>query len=205
MENNINDIRDEIIEFPSNYEEIANQELLNFEKNNKIDLNTLIIKSLEHDKNIINKKNNINLDENNNNKNEWEDYESDEEDEEKISCNNYQKFEDDDCTEDIKEEQNEILKSNKIEKILNNKNNCDNCENKFSNIKSINKNEHILDKNLKEKRIINNKEIHSKTNKKKLTNEEMKNMIIKINYNPPNWARNLSDQEFINKIQSFKK
>ena len=43
MEINNNDIRDEIIEFPSNFEEIANQELLKLEKNNKIDLNKLKI------------------------------------------------------------------------------------------------------------------------------------------------------------------
>ena len=42
MENNLNDIRDEIIEFPNNFEEIVNQELLNFEKINKIDLSKLV-------------------------------------------------------------------------------------------------------------------------------------------------------------------
>ena len=41
MENNNNDIRDEILEFPSNYEEIVNQELINLEKNNKIIINLL--------------------------------------------------------------------------------------------------------------------------------------------------------------------
>ena len=30
----------------------------------------------------------------------------------------------------------------------------------------------------------------------------MKKMILKIDYTPPNWARNLSDQEFINKIKT---
>ncbi len=42
MENNLNDIRDEIIELPNNFEEIVNQELLNFEKINKIDLSKLV-------------------------------------------------------------------------------------------------------------------------------------------------------------------
>ena len=42
MENNLNDIRDEIIELPNNFEEIVNQELLNFEKISKIDLSKLV-------------------------------------------------------------------------------------------------------------------------------------------------------------------
>ena len=41
MEINKNFKNDEIIEFPDNYEEIANLALLNFEKENKIDLNKL--------------------------------------------------------------------------------------------------------------------------------------------------------------------
>ena len=53
MENNNNDIRDEILEFPSNYEEIVNQELINLEKSNKIDLDKLIKQSLKNDKNNI--------------------------------------------------------------------------------------------------------------------------------------------------------
>ena len=53
MENNNNDIRDEILEFPSNYEEIVYQELINLEKSNKIDLDKLIKQSLKNDKNNI--------------------------------------------------------------------------------------------------------------------------------------------------------
>ena len=58
------------------------------------------------------------------------------------------------------------------------------------------KNEELLnDKkvNLQEKKII----------KKKLSNEELKNLISKIEYTPPDWAKNLSDQEFINKVKLF--
>ena len=193
MEINNNDIRDEIIKFPSNFEEIANQELLKLEKNNKIDLNKLIKQSLEHDKNIINENNQ----DKNNNDNEWEDFESDEE--ENIDNNNYQKFEDDECPEDKNEKQNEIFESNNDkndnieEKHINNINYNDNI---FSNIKLANKREQISEKNF------NAQEKNSKTNKKKLSNEEMKKMLLKIDYTPPNWARNLSDQEFINKIQS---
>ena len=196
MEINNNDIRDEIIEFPSNFEEIANQELLKLEKNNKIDLNKLIKQSLEHDKNII-KENNQDK---NNNENECEDFESDEE--ENIDNNNYQKFEDDDCQEDKKEEKNEIFESNNdnIEEKQINKINCN--DNIFSNIKSVNKREQILEKNFNVQELINNKKNNLKTNKKKLSNEQMKKMLLKIEYTPPEWARNLSDQEFINKIQS---
>ena len=196
MEINNNDIRDEIIEFPSNFEEIANQELLKLEKNNKIDLNKLIKQSLEHDKNII-KENNQDK---NNNANEWEDFESDEE--ENIDNNNYQKFEDDDCQEDKKEEKNEIFESNNdnIEEKQINKINCN--DNIFSNIKSVNKREQILEKNFKVQELSNNKKNNLKTNKKKLSNEQMKKMLLKIEYTPPEWARNLSDQEFINKIKS---
>ncbi len=53
MENNNNDIRDEILEFPSNYEEIVNQELINLEKSNEINLDKLIKQSLKNDKNNI--------------------------------------------------------------------------------------------------------------------------------------------------------
>ena len=193
MEINNNDIRDEIIEFPSNFEEIANKELLKLEKNNKIDLNKLIKQSLEHDKNIINENNQ----DKNNNDNEWEDFESDEE--ENIDNNNYQKFEDDECPEDKNEKQKEIFESNNDkndnieEKQINNINYHDNI---FSNIKLSNKRKQISEKNF------NAQEKNSKTNKKKLSNEEMKKMLLKIDYTPPNWARNLSDQEFINKIQS---
>ena len=66
MENNNNDIRNEILEFPSNYEEIVNQELINLEKSNKIDLDKLIKQSLKNDKNNINE-------DNKNKENEWED------------------------------------------------------------------------------------------------------------------------------------
>ena len=47
--------------------------------------------------------------------------------------------------------------------------------------------------NLQEKKII----------KKKLSNEELKNLISNIEYTPPDWAKNLSDQEFINKVKLF--
>ena len=197
MENNNNDIRDEILEFPSNYEEIVNQELINLEKSNKIDLDKLIKQSLKNDKNNINE-------DNKNKENEWEDIESD--GDEYINNNNYQKFEDDDYLEDKNEEENKIFESNEDdnkETEIKNKNNHDI---PFSNIKIINNKEKISEIKYKENVINNNKDICSKEKndlkKKKLSNEEMKKMILKIDYTPPNWARNLSDQEFINKIKT---
>ena len=197
MENNNNDIRDEILEFPSNYEEIVNQELINLEKSNKIDLDKLIKNNLKNDKNNINE-------DNKNKENEWEDIESD--GDENINNNNYQKFEDDDYLEDKNEEENKIIESNEDdnkETEIKNKNNGDI---PFSNIKIINNKEQISEIKYKENVINNNKDICSKEKndlkKQKLSNEEMKKMILKIDYTPPNWARNLSDQEFINKIKT---
>ena len=80
MEFNNNDIKDDILEFPNNYEEITNLELLNMEKNIKFDLNKLLNKGIEPPNNNINE--NIKIEEKlSNNDDEWKDFESDEEEE----------------------------------------------------------------------------------------------------------------------------
>ena len=168
MEFNNNYNKDEIIEFPDNYEEIANLALLNFEQTSKIDLNKLIKTGLEQEQSNINENNNL---------------------------NSYQKFEDDDYSD--KEGEENIIKeiSNNIQKNIINDNNKD---------KEINK---IMDKNSR-KEIINENiqikplKVNNKLNKK-LSNEEMKKLVSKIEYAPPNWARNLTDQEFINKVKLY--
>ena len=87
MEINNNIYKDELIEFPDNFEEIANLALLNFEKTSKIDLNKLVQIGLEKEKKIINEFN-IKKDEN---------YEKQE---------NFEDFGDDDDNDDNEENQN---------------------------------------------------------------------------------------------------
>ena len=191
MEFNNNYNKDEIIEFPDNYEEIANLALLNFEQTTKIDLNKLIKKGLEQEQSNINENNNI---DNTLSKNE-EEWGDDESGDENNNLNSYQKFEDDDYSD--KEGEENIIKeiSNNIQKNIINDNNKD---------KEINK---IMDKNSR-KEIINENiqikplKVNNKLNKK-LSNEEMKKLVSKIEYTPPNWARNLTDQEFINKVKLY--
>ena len=199
MEINKNSINDEIIEFPDNYEEISNLALLNFEKENKIDLNKLIEKGIEKEQKNINENNYIE-DKVSKNEDELGDFGSDE-DEEK-SINNYQKFEDDDYSEGEKEnnETNKVINENKESEII------DNHINKNAEI--IQNKDNGIFKNNDEKSIKNNKEKISSNNndkfqKKKLSNDKIREMISKIEYTPPNWARNMNEQEFINKVKLY--
>ena len=204
MEINKNSINDEIIEFPDNYEEIANLTLLNFEKENNIDLNKLIKKGIEKEQKNINENNYIE-DKVSKNEVEWEDFGSDEEEEEQeknINVNNYQKFEDDDCLDEEKEnnETNKIIDENKESDII------DNHINK--NVEIMNNKDVEINKNNDEKVIENNEgKISSNNNdnfkKKKLSNDKIREMISKIEYTPPNWARNMDDKEFINKVKLY--
>ena len=118
MEINKNFNNDEIIEFPDNYEEIANLALLNFEKENKIDLNKLIEKGIEKEQKNINE-NNFQEDKVNKSEDEWGEFESDEE-EKNVNANNYQKFEDDDCTQEEKENNEINTDKNRALDILDN-------------------------------------------------------------------------------------
>ena len=191
---------DEILEFPDNYEEIANLALLNFERSNKEYLNKLIMKDIEKNQNNINE-NNKNEDEANNNEEDWGDYDGDEEGEKNIN-NNYQKFEDDDSYHE-EEQNNKYEINNQKNKEIIFKNNII-----IQEIELIKNKDEKSDKICDDKNIKNNNEIKiikekDKFKNKKLSNEEMKKMISKINYPPPTWGRNLSDQEFINKIKSF--
>ena len=201
MELNNNDIKDDILEFPNNYEEIANLALLNMEKNIKFDLNKLLNKGIEYQNNNINENNKIE-EKLPNNDDEWKDFESDEE-EENNSYNKYQKFEDDNPEEEEGKE-NEVKNNDKKDKdgdILKEKN-------IYSNIK-LEKNEgNIFSKKTKNEKINDGKQNkvfkdNNSLKKKKLSKDEMKKMISKIEYTPPNWAKNLSDKEFINKVQLF--
>ena len=202
IKNNIN--KDEFIEYPDNYEEIANLALFNFEKNNIIDLNKLVKIGLDDEPKNFNEIN-LNKRENNNieHMNNYEDYENKEEEEEQEqeqeneNNNNYQKFEDEEIIE--KEGDNEIININnnnlnKIEK--NNKEikpelklNNDPEEKINSNMNNKNKQDSLFDK--------------ISIKKKKLSNEEMKNLISKIKYTPPDWAKGLTDQDFIKKVKLF--
>ena len=203
MEFNNNDIKDDILEFPNNYEEIANLELLNMEKNIKFDLNKLLYKGIESQNNKINDNNKME-EKVPNNDNEWKDFESDEE-EENNNYNKYQKFEDDNPEEEKGKENEEINndKKDKDEDILKE-------NNIYSNIK-LEKNENdniIFSQKTKNVKINNDKQNNvSKDNdsikKKKLSKDQMKKMISKIEYTPPNWAKDLNDKEFINKVQLF--
>ena len=202
MEINKNSINDEILEFPDNYEEIANLALLNFEKENKIDLNKLIKKGIEKEQKNINENNYIE-DKASKNEDEWEDFGSDEEEEKNINVNNYQKFEDVDCLDEEKEnnETNKITDENKESDIIDN--------HIKKNVEIMNNNKDVkINKNNDEKVIENNEgKISSNNNdnfkKKKLSNDIIREMISKIEYTPPNWARNMDDQEFINKVKLY--
>ena len=210
MENSNNENIDEIFEFPDNYEEIANQALFNFEKNCKFDLNKLIQKGINIDKTNINE-NSIEKNNLGNKKDEWEDFESDENEENEIKNNNYQVFED----ENEEYEIDGPLKINQIKEFDSNENTKnkilyskieinkkkekeeDDMKNKNNDIKEIN----IKNKE-KEKENIKIKEGNINKNKK-LNNKEMKDLISKINFDPPNWAINMKDEEFIKKAQKY--
>ena len=65
-----------------------------------------------------------------------------------------------------------------------------------------------INKNNDEKVIENNEgKISSNNNdnfkKKKLSNDKIREMISKIEYTPPIWARNMDDHEFINKVKLY--
>ena len=203
MEINKNSINDEIIEFPDNYEEIANLALLNFEKENKIDLNKLIKKGIEKEQKNINEYN-YTEDKVSKNEVEWEDFGSDEEEEQEknINVNNYQKFEDDDCLDEEKE-------NNETNKIIDENKETDSIDNHINkNVEIMNNKDVEINKNNDEKGIENNEgKISSYNNdnfkKKKLPNDKIREMISKIEYTPPNWARNMDDQEFINKVKLY--
>ena len=108
INNNIN--KDELIEFPDNFEEIANLALLNFEKTSKIDLNKLVQIGLEKEKKIINEFN-IKKDENNEKPENFEDFGDDDDNddnEENQNYNKYQKFEDEELLEN--EEDDKLMK-----------------------------------------------------------------------------------------------
>ena len=201
MEINKNSINDEIIEFPDNYEEISNLALLNFEKENKIDLNKLIEKGIEKEQKNINENNYIE-DKVSKNEDECGDFGSDEDEEKNINANNYQKFEDDDYSEGEKEnnETNKVINENKESEIIDN--HID------KNAEIIQNKDNGIFKNNDEKSIKNNKEKISSNNndkfqKKKLSNDKIREMISKIEYTPPNWARNMNEQEFINKVKLY--
>ena len=198
MEIKNNDIKDDILEFPDNFEELVNLQLLNLEKYNKIDLNKLLKIGIEQEENHINgndKIENISSEK----EDDWKDFESDDEGEN--SHNKYQRFEDDEFLE--KEEDKKIINENNNDN--NKEKNIENNEQNFSNININKSKEQEIDKNTgkndieqqnfsKEKYILKNK---------KLTNEQMKKMISKIDYTPPNWARNMNDKEFINKVKLY--
>jgi hypothetical protein len=213
MENNNYVNKDEIFEFPENYEEIANLALLNFEKDNKIDLNKLIKIGITSEE--VNIKQNNTVDENNvvnekndlqNKKSEWEDFDSDdnnENDEEINKYNCYQAFEDE-MEQEVNEEKNNE-KNVKIEESINN-------DNKFSDIKLIksekekaeeeykNKNNEIDKKNVDKKCKLNE---NKKPKKLNLDNKGIRDMVSKINYPAPKWAANMTDEEFIKTVHNF--
>ena len=199
INNNIN--KDELIEFPDNFEEIANLALLNFEKTSKIDLNKLVQIGLEKEKKIINEFN-IKKDENYEKQENFEDFGDDDDNddnEENQNYNKYQRFEDEEFLENEEHDKlNEKPNNNKKEEIINN------------NIFNINIVENLNEKEkkdcIKNEELLNGKKVNlqeKKIIKKKLSNEELKNLISKIEYTPPDWAKNLSDQEFINKVKLF--
>ena len=199
INNNIN--KDELIEFPENFEEIANLALLNFEKTSKIDLNKLVQIGLEKEKKIINEFN-IKKDENYEKQEDFEDFGDDDDNddnEENQNYNKYQRFEDEEFLENEEHDKlNEKPNNNKKEEIINN------------NIFNINIVENLNEKEkkdcIKNEELLNDKKVNlqeKKIIKKKLSNEELKNLISKIEYTPPDWAKNLSDQEFINKVKLF--
>ena len=199
INNNIN--KDELIEFPDNFEDIANLALLNFEKTSKIDLNKLIQIGLEKEKKIINEFN-IKKDENYEKQENFEDFGDDDDNddnEENQNYNKYQRFEDEEFLENEEHDKlNEKPNNNKKEEIINN------------NIFNINIVENLNEKEkkdcIKNEELLNDKKVNlqeKKIIKKKLSNEELKNLISKIEYTPPDWAKNLSDQEFINKVKLF--
>ena len=199
INNNIN--KDELIEFPENFEDIANLALLNFEKTSKIDLNKLVQIGLEKEKKIINEFN-IKKDENYEKQENFEDFGDDDDNddnEENQNYNKYQRFEDEEFLENEEHDKlNEKPNNNKKEEIINN------------NIFNINIVENLNEKEkkdcIKNEELLNDKKVNlqeKKIIKKKLSNEELKNLISKIEYTPPDWAKNLSDQEFINKVKLF--
>ena len=85
-----------------------------------------------------------------------------------------------------------------------------NIENKkiYSQIK-INEVKEENNKNIKnedKKGVGKNEENKLKENnnkKQKLNKKEMKDLITKINYTPPNWAINMSDEDFIKTVQKY--
>ena len=199
INNNIN--KDELIEFPDNFEEITNLASLNFEKTSKIDLNKLVQIGLEKEIKIINEFN-IKKDENYEKQENFEDFGDDDDNddnEENQNYNKYQRFEDEEFLENEEHDKlNEKPNNNKKEEIINN------------NIFNINIVENLNEKEkkdcIKNEELLNDKKVNlqeKKIIKKKLSNEELKNLISKIEYTPPDWAKNLSDQEFINKVKLF--
>ena len=218
MENNNYVNKDEIFEFPDNYEEIANLALLNFEKDNKIDLNKLIKIGIASEEINIKQNDDINTNNENGNedanekndlnnkKSEWEDFDSDdnnENDEEINKYNCYQAFEDE-MEEEVNEEKNND-KNVKIEEGTNN-------GYKFSDIKLIksekekaeeeykNKNNEIDKKNVDKKCKLNE---NKKPKKLNLDNKGIRDMVSKINYPAPKWAANMTDEEFIKTVHNF--
>ena len=142
--------------------------------------------------------NNFQEDKVNKSEDEWGEFESDEE-EKNVNANNYQKFEDDDCSQEEKENNEANTDKNRALDIL------DNNINICTEIKSIGNG---VNKNIDEKCVKNNQEKISSNNidkfkKKKLSKDKIREMVSKIEYTPPNWARNMNAQEFINKVKLY--
>ena len=218
MENNNYNYRDEIIEFPENYEEIANLALLNFEKNCKLDLNNLIKKGLNSEEIITNeindKKDDNNIDNNiDNKKDEWADFDSDDDDNDKKDIeeqnnkfNNYQTFEDEEEENKNENENEDNIKCHNNTKIDENDKQIEN-----NNIYSKIENHHIDDvddKNIKKQKIVDENIIKLNIKEKnknktyKIDNKEIKEKMSKIKYTTPNWAINMNDEHFIKKVKN---
>lgn len=228
----------EIIEYQEDYEKLVEKALFNFENNNNINLNKLILKGIkEYPKkkigyNNINineieqsgEKNNIGVFDINNkiinpkNKNESNSIEENDKNNQII----YQVFEDESENEEnidsneviqenylktnidiLQEDKNKIGKKqlNKSDKNKNEKGG--NSSMSFKPEINTNCFSKIEEENIVLDKIKLTENINNKKNKKKLNVNELKNRLIKINYEPPEWARNMSDQDFIKKINNI--
>ena len=177
---------EDILEYPENYEEIANLALINFEKNCPINLDKLINTESNHNENLINNQKDNNEDNNNYNKNDdWGDFEENEEDEQ---LNSYKEFKDE--NEDEDEEEMVSYNKNVQEDNIYMK-----CENQTKENCIIKEEQNNKDNEYDEKKI--NIETKIKKPIKKLNQKELKEKISQIKFEPPKWAKNLNDKKFI--------
>ena len=205
LENN----KEFVLEYPSNYNEIVDRKLkkLNDEYDEVVSKNDKV-------KNDDDNKENINLDNNNKNENNNDNNINDKEYYQPLGETPDNMNNDDEFIE-VKEEINDEIKEQKIE--INNNNNNENEVNinDFEFIDDNNNNDKVeyepkeiiddLKKFNNENKKDDNKNYNNvKKNRSPLKNpEKIKESMRKLNIKTPEWAKNLTDEDFMNRVKFY--